>query len=464
LVDRAKRLQNSLCKLIAGIDSISREIHGVPDGGLPEAAALISDRIPAQLLLGLQSAMSETIGVHLRQRLLLGTGPDLIVMLANTEACSVITAAQSGAEWGYRLLLPQFVLIPVLFMAQELAARVGLVTRQGLIELARRQCGPLVAVALLTTITASVSGTLATELSAIVSVGELFAVPAWQSCAAVIVGLLIIACAGNCRSVKLVALLVGLCELAFIALAWLAHPAPSEMLAESMQMPLSNHRYLWLLAANIGTCVVPWAILYQQSASTDKGLDDSSLRQMRLGTMAGAVLCQTVTAAILVTVGVTIGHGPVGRPLDQVGAIADLFTAALGTSAGRGLFAVGLSGGALVAAMVACLAASWAFRELLQVSRLLSGCQAFWFYGSFVTVLLAAGALVGSGIDVMSFSIAAGVLNALLLPVVLGLLYYMARRVLPLNVRLCGSYRMWVAFAFLLTSATGLYAAVVGVF
>jgi NRAMP (natural resistance-associated macrophage protein)-like metal ion transporter len=408
--------------------------------------------------------MSESIGVRLRQRLLVGTGPGLIVMLANTEAGSVITAAQSGAEWGYRLLLPQFVLIPVLFMAQELAARVGLVTRQGLVELARRQYGPSVAVVLLATVAASVSGTLATELSAIASVGELFAVPVWQSCAAVIVGLLIIACASNYCSVELVAFLVGLCEFAFVALAWLAHPVPSEMLAQGMQMPLSNHRYLWLLAANIGTCVVPWAILYQQSASTDKGLDASSLRRMRLGTMAGAVLCQTMTAAILVTVGVTFGHGPVGQPLDQVGAIADVFTAALGTSAGRGLFAIGLSSGALVAAMVACLAAIWAFRELLQVSRSLSGCQAFWFYGSFATVLLAGGALVGSGIDVMSFSIATGVLNALLLPVVLGFLYYTAHRVLPLNVRLRGPYRVWVAFAFVVTAATGFYAAIIGVF
>ncbi len=31
------------------------------------------------------------------------TGPGLVVMLADTDAGSVITAAQSGAEWGYRL-------------------------------------------------------------------------------------------------------------------------------------------------------------------------------------------------------------------------------------------------------------------------------------------------------------------------------------------------------------------------
>ena len=43
-------------------------------------------------------------------------GPGLVVMLADTDAGSIITAAQSGATWGYRLLLLQAVLIPILFV------------------------------------------------------------------------------------------------------------------------------------------------------------------------------------------------------------------------------------------------------------------------------------------------------------------------------------------------------------
>ncbi|MGO8739270.1 MAG: divalent metal cation transporter, partial [Rhodoblastus sp.] len=43
-------------------------------------------------------------------------GPGLVVMLADTDAGSVITAAQSGAAWGYRLLWLQFALIPVLYI------------------------------------------------------------------------------------------------------------------------------------------------------------------------------------------------------------------------------------------------------------------------------------------------------------------------------------------------------------
>jgi Mn2+/Fe2+ NRAMP family transporter len=55
----------------------------------------------------------------------------MVVMLADTDAGSVITAAQSGAQWGYRLLLLQAVLIPILFIVQELTVRLGIVTLQG---------------------------------------------------------------------------------------------------------------------------------------------------------------------------------------------------------------------------------------------------------------------------------------------------------------------------------------------
>ena len=58
-------------------------------------------------------------------------GPGLVVMLADTDAGSVITAAQSGARWGYKLLLLQIVLIPVLYMIQELTVRLGLVSGKG---------------------------------------------------------------------------------------------------------------------------------------------------------------------------------------------------------------------------------------------------------------------------------------------------------------------------------------------
>jgi Mn2+/Fe2+ NRAMP family transporter len=68
-------------------------------------------------------------------------GPGLVVMLADTDAGSAIVAAQSGAQWGYGLLLPQLLLIPILCVVQELTVRLGLATRKGHGELIAERFG-----------------------------------------------------------------------------------------------------------------------------------------------------------------------------------------------------------------------------------------------------------------------------------------------------------------------------------
>ena len=59
-------------------------------------------------------------------------GPGLMVMLADTDAGSVVTAAQSGAVWGYRLLFLQVLLVPVLYLVMELTVRIGITTGKGM--------------------------------------------------------------------------------------------------------------------------------------------------------------------------------------------------------------------------------------------------------------------------------------------------------------------------------------------
>ena len=46
-------------------------------------------------------------------------GPGLLVMLADTDAGNVVTAAQSGAQWGFRLLPLLILLIPMLYWCRS---------------------------------------------------------------------------------------------------------------------------------------------------------------------------------------------------------------------------------------------------------------------------------------------------------------------------------------------------------
>ena len=397
------------------------------------------------------------------RHLAVAAGPGLVAMLADTDAGSVITVAQSGAQWGYRLLLPNLLLIPFMFMAQELALRLGLGARQGAAELVLRRFGRIPAALLLITLALSCFGALVSEMSGLAGAAEAFGLSVRAAIAGVVGGLILMVVTGSYRSVERVALFFGLFELAFLVMAWRAAPGFAPILHQAAELPMNDPGYLYLLAANLGTSIIPWALFYQQSASIDKGLRPEHIRAARLETLAAVVLCQTITSALLVAAGATLGSG---AKLNTVPQIETAFTATLGPAIGRAVFILGLSGGALVATIVVCLTLAWTVGEVLGVKHSLEHHprQAPWFYGSLTLMLVAGGALVTSGINLVRLSIAAGVLNALLLPLVLGFLYHLARSALSGELRLRGNYAAVVAFGFLVISGVGLYAVIAGLF
>jgi Mn2+/Fe2+ NRAMP family transporter len=253
--------------------------------------------------------------------------------------------------------------------------------------------------------------------------------------------------------------------LAFLVVAWKANPNGAEILAEVQHLSLTDSGYLYLLAANLGTSVMPWTVFYQQSALIGKGLTREHIKLARLDTLFGAILCQLITAAVLIAAAATLGRGEQGSSLDSVPEIANAFTAVLGGKIGRVIFALGLSGGALVATIVVCLTSAWAIGEIAGVRHSLERhpFEAPWFYFAFAVTLIGGGLLVASGINLVHLSIATGVINALLLPVILGFLYLLAQRALPDPYRLKGLYAKVVALLFLTTAGFGLYAGIFGI-
>ena len=127
------------------------------------------------------------------RRFLFVAGPGVVVMLADTDAGSIITAAQSGAQWGYRLLALQFLLIPMLYIVQELTVRLGMVTGKGHAQLIREHFGPISAWVSVTTLIVSCIGALLTELSGLTGVGSLFGVPPTLTLALTVTALLMMA-------------------------------------------------------------------------------------------------------------------------------------------------------------------------------------------------------------------------------------------------------------------------------
>lgn len=89
--------------------------------------------------------------------------------------------------------------------------------------------------------------------------------------------------------------------------------------------------------------------------------------------------------------------------------------------------------------------------------------EAPWFYGLFSACLVLGGVLVASGTNLVALSVGIQVLNAALLPIVLGFLFALAVGALPEPYRLKGAYAGVVGGVMLLTAGFGLYAAVAGI-
>jgi Mn2+/Fe2+ NRAMP family transporter len=383
-------------------------------------------------------------------------GPGLMVMLADTDAGSVITASQSGARWGYRLLALEVVLVPVLYVVMELTVRLGIATGKGHAQLIRERFGARWAAVSIGALLVSAFGALVTEFAGVAGVGQLFGMPPALTVLPAAGLLVVLVVSGGYRRVELVGIALGLFELAFVAAALLAHPSAHALAAGVASQPLGRSGYLTLVAANVGAVVMPWMFFYQQGAVVDKGLRESDLRTARIDTALGAVLTQVIMGAVLVATAVSF-HGRSGS-LKSVGAIARALTPLLGGSTARILLALGVLGAALVASIVVSLAAAWAVAEFAGRPRSLNDGprRAPLFYGLYAGAVAAGAALVLLSRSLIRLAIDVEVINALLLPLVLGMLVLLAHRVLPAPHALRRGRRAAVSFATAVVTIVGL--------
>jgi Mn2+/Fe2+ NRAMP family transporter len=131
---------------------------------------------------------------------------------------------------------------------------------------------------------------------------------------------------------------------------------------------------------------------------------------------------------------------------------------------GRLVFSVGVLGASLVAAIVCSLALAWGVGEVAGYRRSLEyrPFEAKWFYGVYVACVVGAAALVWFVPDLLWLNIAAQVLNAFLLPLVIGFLVVLAVKALPEPLRLRGFY-LWVLIGIsAIVIAVGIFGGVSG--
>ena len=390
-------------------------------------------------------------------------GPGLLVMLSDTDAGNVVTGAQAGAQWGYRLLPLVLLLIPMLYMVQELTVRLGIYTGRGFGELVRERFGIGWALPATVALAVAAIGTLVTQFTGIVGIGELYGVPRGITLPIASAVLLSIVATGSYRRVERTLVVVGLFELAFFFVAWAAHPSLATIGREVVDLPVANGQFTYLAAAIIGAVFSPWMIFYQQSAFADKKLSPGDIGASRWDTAIGAALTQCLTGAILIAAATLVSRGA-SPGLHSVGEISNELSPFLGEHVGRLVFSVGVLGASMVAAIVSSLALTWGVSEVTGQRRSLEhhpfGTK--WFYVIYSASVIGSATLVWFAPDLVWLTIAAQVVNVFLLPLVIILLIALAVKVLPKPFRPQGIY-LWSLIGISgLVIAAGLAGAIAG--
>ena len=293
-------------------------------------------------------------------------GPGLLVTAAFIGPGTVTTATLAGASYGYALLWVLLFSVVAAIVLQEMAARLGLVTREGLGEALRTTSdNPLVRAAIVILIVSAITfGNAAYQFGnitgAAIGLEALTGVsPAVWAIATGVAAALLLA-GGTYRLIeRMLIVLVVLMSGVFLVTAIMVRPDLGAMLRGAV-MPRLPEGSLTTVIALIGTTVVPYNLFLHASSVREKWPAtmpaDRAIAESRVDTVLAVALGGLITLAIVTTAAAFFARG---ASLESAADMARQLEPLLGRWA-KGFFAIGLMAAGLTSAITAPLAAAYA--------------------------------------------------------------------------------------------------------
>lgn len=344
-------------------------------------------------------------------------GPGLLAGLADDDPAGITTYSQLGAGYGYQLIWVLTISTAALILFQQLVARIGVVTGQGLTGLIRQKFGARAALLAIIALLIANIGTMAAEFAGIAAGFQLFGVNKYISVplAGVLVTFLVLR--GGFRIVERILLVLSAVFICYIAAGfttgvdWLS----AAQGAVVPTMPI-NRDAIIIAAATLGTTLAPWGLAFIQSYVVDKRLTVKDMKYLRVDVWVGALLTGIIGFFVIVTCASTLNEQGINVITDAAQAASALEP--LAGKLATVLFGVGLIGAALLAASILPLSTAYSVADLTGQPAGLDDKikQAPLFYGAFalVTVLGIAIVLI-PGISLVPVLVLTQVINAVLL-------------------------------------------------
>ena len=329
---------------------------------------------------------------------------------------TVTTASIAGAQFGFSVLWALLFSIVATLMLQEMAVRLGVITKHGLANAIYSQfnspLGRWIAAALIISAigignAAYQGGNLTGAALGLHQITQL-PMPVWVLSLAFIAGLLL--WFGSYKHIeKTLLVLVATMSIIFLITAIVAKPDWAVLLSDALS-PRFDATTLTIVLALIGTTVVPYNLFLHASIVSQYQTDaDEELKSQRRSSMLAICVGGIITLAILTTASAAFYQAEV--PL-TAGNIANQLQPLLGDWASN-VFALGLFAAGLTSAITAPLAAGYAVCGALNLSSDINSSP---FRIVWLTVLLIGALAASVGLKPLVVMLFAQATNGLLLP------------------------------------------------
>ena len=334
--------------------------------------------------------------------LLAVVGPGLIVMVGDNDAGAFSTYGQAGQVYGTRLLWTLLLLIPVLYVNQEMVLRLGAVTGVGHARLILSRFGKFWGAFEVIDLFLLNGLTIVTEFIGItLAAGYLGRTQGRRGRCSRPAIIIATAFTGSFRAFERIAMFFCVGSLLLVPLYLMAHPlrlvdgcTASPRLSLPGGAATGGMAAVMLLVIGIvGTTIAPWQLFFQQSYVIDKRITPRFIRYEKADLWIGIVIVVVGAAALMGTTAAAFAHS--GAAFTDSAGLARGIAAYAGHVAGA-LFAVALLDAAVIGAFAVSLSSAYAIGDVLGLKHSLHRGvgQAKGFYALYAALIGGAAVIV----------------------------------------------------------------------
>lgn len=392
-------------------------------------------------------------------------GPGLITGASDDDPSGIATYSQAGAKYGTSFLWTAILTYPLMIALQEMCARIGLVTRKGLMATIKTYYPKPVVYLILLVSFPSITLNIGADIAGMGAVGNLLipSIPPYFFSVAFTFLLMYATIVWSYRKIATVLKWLCITLFTYILIPFFSHTDWSVVWRDSLIPRLQwNKDYLLILVGILGTTVSPYLFFWQAAMEVEEEnekklvVDKTVIADMNTDVKTGMLLTNLVFYFMLLASGTVLYQSGI-REINTVQDAASALKPLAGNAAYL-LFALGVLGTGFLAIPVLAGSLSYMLAETFNWEEGMNKKfhEAKGFYITLIVSLLIGLSIHSLGLSPVKALLYTAVLYGLIAPVVIALVLHISN-----NAAIMGTYKngflsnFWGWVTLILMTAAG---------